>query len=157
MDKFEYGVVTLDFEHQEMEIDEAHKQNYLAYSRSKKYGDEYVDKIKRYIWKEVVVAIRYDSTGIEHEIMRFYTGNDHTTAEYVDGTILLSSLSELNDVWSHNYPIGIIAKRCSILGQDGWEVIEYKFNTTGSPFSPFSRNHYGFAQAFLKKRIQEKE
>ncbi len=43
----------------------------------------------------------------------------------------------------HDITLRALAPQFALLGQEGWEVIEHKFSTTGFPFS----------QALLKRRI----
>jgi predicted pyridoxine 5'-phosphate oxidase superfamily flavin-nucleotide-binding protein len=152
MDTFEYGVLTLSFEQKEIEIGEQNRKTCLEYAKRKGYQPEYVDQLKRFKWSEVLIAKSFDTSGKEHEILRDYTGeNGFTTVEYPRkggaNQIVLSSKSVSEDVWDNNYPITALAGCLTKLGSEGWEVVEYKFNSAG----------LGFAQALLKRKVQKKK
>ncbi|MGA2910462.1 MAG: hypothetical protein ABSE04_01495 [Candidatus Microgenomates bacterium] len=152
MDIFEYGVLTLSFEQEETKINEELKNRCLEYAKSKLYQPAWVDSLRRFSWKEVLIAKSFDSSGKEKEILKNYTGkNEFTTVEYPrpDGCseIIFSSRKIREDVWGSNYPVTVLARCLAKLGATGWEVVEYKFNTEG----------FGFAQALLKRKVIKKK
>lgn len=150
MTKFEYCVVTLSFERKEGEINVDQRKKYLKEILNLRWAENAINDVKRFVHKEVVIANAYDAKGNNHEIMRIYTDNhEYSTVEYLPGgnhspSLLLTSRDRHCAIWPNNYPITILAKCFAKLGQEGWEVVEYKFNIDVL---------IEFAQAILKRRV----
>lgn len=159
MDKFECCTLTLHQDRQEVEMEDFVKKQCLDYINRKEYKgegkEEYLETslkpFREYQFKDVVIVKIYDALGNGQEKIKDYL-EEHNFIRVQKpydrgGYCTLLSWDSDRSYWSSNYPIEVLAKYIAILGQEGWEVVEYKFNTEG----------FGFAQALLKRKIQTTE